>query len=591
MKPSSSGMFNIRATRTPDRRSLNCESSTPGWGWGSTKRRLLLYIRTISYLKPQQVVFWVWHKLSLSSTMRLGCSTIASRKDVRLLWAPMPARPSGSDVDFRFLNVAKPFELCAIDWKSEDMPKLWRYNLHYFDYLLDDGRELETRKQIVSHWIANNPPGTKDAWEPYTVSLRIVNWVKFLLRESITVQSEWLNSLYLQAGWLEKNIEYHLLANHYLKNGKALFFAGVFFNGQDAERWLQKGLRILIEEAEEQFLTDGGHYERSPMYHSICLEDYLDVLNLIKSNPGLVSQDVLSHLLRNTNAALDFLQDICLPDGEIPLFNDSAIGIAPAPVRLFEYARQLTGYEPTLPPKNLTSIQKSHSGYFVARHGQDMMIIDCGPVGPDYQPGHAHCDTLSYELALDGQRVIVDSGVYDYEFGARRRYARSTKGHNTVSVDGEEQSEIWGKFRIARRAKPIGKTVAQVAGNGFQFEGRHDGYSRLPGCVIHKRVIEYDGCGRWTVLDEMTGSGTHEAESYIHLHPSCFAKKCQDGVEIFRRDGRMIGRLKVMGNASMRFEVGRYFPEFGREYENEVIVLACSGMLPVEFGYQIIKEF
>ena len=553
--------------------------------------RLLLYVRTVFYLKPQQIVFWLWRKLSPPSSMRLSCGTITLRKDVRMLYEPMSARPSGSDAAFQFLNVAKSFEICSIDWKSSDMPKLWRYNLHYFDYLLDKGRELEQRKQIVNHWIANNPPGTEDAWEPYTVSLRIVNWIKFLLRENSIAPSEWLNSLYQQAGWLEKNIEYHLLANHYLKNGKALLFAGVVFNGKDAERWLQKGLRILIEEADEQFLADGGHYERSPMYHSICLEDYLDVLNLLKSNPGFVSQEVFSSFSQKANAALDFLDDICLPDGEIPLFNDSAFGIAPAPACIFQYARQLTGYERTMPPTNLIGIEKSHSGYFVVRQGTDMMVIDCGSVGPDYQPGHAHCDTLSYELVLDGQRVVVDSGVYDYESGVRRGYARSTKGHNTISVDGEEQSEIWSKFRIARRAEPIGKTIARVSGNRFQFEGAHDGYSRLPGCVIHKRVIEYDGCGRWTISDEMAGRGKHEAESYIHLHPECTTKKCQDGVEIILRNGNIIGRLVVVGNASMRFEVGKYFPEFGREYENQVIVLVCSGTLPFKFGYQILKEF
>lgn len=556
----------------------------------SIDERLFLYLRTASHLKLTQVAFQVLRRLFPARLPQLGNGTILFRKRIRLLCGSISVRSSGSDADFRFLNTTKTFSGGDIDWKSAEMPKLWRYNLHYFDYLRNDNRSLESKGHLITHWIAHNPPGTEDAWEPYTVSLRIVNWIKLFLKDPTIVQPEWLKSLSQQASWLEKNIEYHILANHYLKNGKALFFTGVFFEGQDAERWRRKGLRILTEEADEQFLADGGHYERSPMYHSICLEDYLDVLNLMKSNPGLASQEVISRLTQTANRALDFLNDICLPDGEIPLFNDSAFSIAPAPDRLFEYARRVSGYERASSPPNLTVIEKSESGYFGIRKGGDMMVIDCGFIGPDYQPGHAHCDTLSYELALDGQRVIVDSGVYDYEAGARRQYARSTKGHNTISVDREEQSEIWGVFRVARRAKPIGATITELSRGRVRLEGAHDGFKRLPGQVMHKRVIDYDGHGAWTVLDKVTGMGNHRAESYVHLHPDCSTKDGRDCIEIVKKDGKFIGRLEVIGKASIRLETGKYFPEFGIEHKNDVIMLSCSGTLPLEFGYRIIKE-
>ncbi|TKB65783.1 MAG: heparinase [Nitrospira sp.] len=556
----------------------------------SATNRLCLYLRTASHLKPTQVAFQILRRVFLSRPPQLGNDAIPLRNGMHLLCEPIPSKFSGSDTAFLFLNATKAFCAGGIDWKSAEMPKLWRYNLHYCDYLLDTDRSLQSKRQLISHWITHNPPGTADAWEPYTVSLRIVNWVKLFLQEPEIVVPEWLNVLYQQAAWLEKNIEYHILANHYLKNGKALFFAGSFFAGTDAERWLQKGLRILIEEADEQFLEDGGHYERSPMYHSICLEDYLDVLNLMTSNPGLISQEVVDRLTEKSNTALDFLNDVCLPDGEIPLFNDSALGIAPAPACIFEYARRITGYERPSLPTNLTIIEKAESGYFVIRNDGDMMIVDCGPVGPDYQPGHAHCDTLSYELALDGQRVVVDSGVYDYEAGARRRYSRSTKGHNTISVDGEEQSEIWGVFRVARRAYPIGATIVKLSGDRVRFEGMHDGFRRLSGKVMHKRAIEYDGRGTWTVRDEVTGTGKHDVESAIHLHPDYSTKQVNDCIKILKKDGKAIVRLELVGNALIRVEPGRYFPEFGIEHKNEVIVLSCSGTLPLEIGYRISKE-
>src|SRR5262249_41293211 len=136
---------------------------------------------------------------------------------------------------FRFLNQERTFPDNDIDWASKDKPKLWRYNLHYFDYLFDAGRSQDSKSQLISDWIAKNPPGIGDGWEPYTLSLRIVNWTKFFLENDKSVREAWLQSLYTQALWLENNVEYHILANHYLKNGVALFFVGLYFEDGDAD--------------------------------------------------------------------------------------------------------------------------------------------------------------------------------------------------------------------------------------------------------------------------------------------------------------------------------------------------------------------
>src|SRR5690606_33597476 len=147
-----------------------------------------------------------------------------------------------------------------IDWRSSDMPKLWRYNLHYFDYLMCGDIPENYRLFLIEDWIRSNPVGCKDAWEPYTISLRIVNWIKFYICHCDEPPCpEVARSLYMQAIWLEKNLEYHILANHYLKNGVALLFAGCFFCGRDADRWIKKGKKIVESQAEEQFLGDGGH--------------------------------------------------------------------------------------------------------------------------------------------------------------------------------------------------------------------------------------------------------------------------------------------------------------------------------------------
>ena len=92
---------------------------------------------------------------------------------------------------------------------------------------------------------------------------------------------------------------------------------------------------------------------------------------------------------------------------------------------------------------------------------ESCLIFDCGPLGPDYQPGHGHCDVLSYELSLHGQRVVVDTGVSTYEPCAERLYERSTAAHNTLRVDGEEQAEVWASFRVGRR--PQGRDDSKQA--------------------------------------------------------------------------------------------------------------------------------
>src|SRR5207247_8423600 len=91
-----------------------------------------------------------------------------------------------------------------------------------------------------------------------------------------------LESLYLQAAYLYRNLETYVLGNHYLENARALVFAGVNFGGQgEAAAWLEKGRQIIRSETPEQILADGGSFERSPMYHALALEAYLDLLNLL----------------------------------------------------------------------------------------------------------------------------------------------------------------------------------------------------------------------------------------------------------------------------------------------------------------------
>lgn len=551
----------------------------------------MLYARTVRYLKARQIAYFLLRRGWQASGTGKSGAFIAERSGLVMVPPITGKMLSIAEDEFCFLNVTKKFSEGNMDWASLEMPKLWRYNLHYFDYILDDARSQGNKSKLVSDWIDKNPLGEGDGWEPYTVSLRIVNWIKLFLQPQFhgNIRFELLQSIFHQAVWLEENIEYHILANHYLKNGKALFFAGMFFEGNDAGKWLNLGLKILREEAQEQILADGGHFERSPMYHAIVVEDYLDVLNLILSSKVQIESALIDLFESKAVAGLTFLHDICMPDGEIPLFNDATFGIAPHPEKLFGYGQLIIGYVRPTYSTGLAICAKNSSGFYVIRNAADMLVVDCGPVGPDYQPGHAHCDTLSYELMLNGRRVVVDSGVHDYESGPNRRYARSTKAHNTVTVDGREQSEVWGVFRVARRAYPLGASLEQVGENRARFEGAHDGYHRLPGKVVHWRTIEYDASEGWVACDVLKGNGTHVMVSFIHLHPDFSAVVKGNSIAVFAADEQIIATIEVEG-AAIHLEQSWYFPAFGMRFENVLIALSCEGRLPLQLTYRIRKH-
>ena len=504
------------------------------------------------------------------------------------------ARPVSPDVegsDIGFLNKTRKLGKVAMDWRCMDAAKLWRYNLHYFDYLHWDSHSREAKSELIDSWIRSNPAGAPDAWEPYPVSLRTVNWMKFflLIGRDGEVSSTWKQSFAEQLLWLEVNLEYHLLANHLLKNAKALVFSGVYFCGDMARRHLGIGMHLMLEETAEQILADGGHFERSPMYHCIVLEDVLDVINLLNTNADLVMTADLDLLRRVASRGMRFLEDILGADGEIPLFNDAAFGISPEPSELLAYGQRVLGRRPAERPAGPTRVCLSDTGYYGYRYNGDSLLIDCGPIGPDYQPGHGHCDTLSYELCIDGRRVIVDSGVHDYEKSELRQYVRSTAAHNTVRIDGMEQSEIWGAFRVARRARPIFAELSDWQDGCLEFHGAHDGYCRLPGRPVHERHVRMESAGRWVFSDVVTGSGNHLIESFIHTHPDFNVSPESDHSFLIQDGESPVARVRVDSDCEISTVTGSYCPEFGKRFENLVLILSSHGQLPLSLSYSVEK--
>lgn len=442
------------------------------------------YFHTLRHLRPVQITGRLWHRVNPA---RPDLKAAPSLRLAAGHWANAVERPASmlaADA-FRFLAVIGQVRN-AVDWNDPAREKLWLYNLHYFDDLnaVAAAERTAWHRALTARWVAENPPGVGNGWEPYPSSLRIVNWIKWGLAGH-ELDAAWVDSLAVQARWLRRHIEWHLLGNHLFVNAKALVFAGLFFAGDEAAEWLALGLRILGREVPEQVLPDGGHFELSPMYHAIILEDVLDLLNAADVWPGQVPDAVVAYWRGVAGRMLYWLEQMIHPDGGISFFNDAALGIAANFATLAAYSKRL-GIVPSVMATKGRCAHLADSGYVRLQQGNATALLDVARIGPDYLPGHAHADTLSFELSLFGQRVVVNSGTSQYGLGAERLRQRGTAAHSTVEVDGADSSEVWGGFRVARRARPFGLAITDET-QGLKVICAHDGYRRLQGKPIHRR--------------------------------------------------------------------------------------------------------
>jgi hypothetical protein len=468
------------------------------------------------------------------------------------------------------------------DWEpAEDL--LWLFNLHYFGFL--DSLPPEGRLTLALEWIeGHGPDPARPGWRPYSLSLRLRNWTRALFSAAVPMTDEQratvVASIEAQGNCLAEIVEYYLGANHLLENAITLKFLSACFTGSAAGQWKTVADRILGQEIDEQFLTDGGHYERSPMYHALLTEGLLDLVNVVPEDDA-----VRRHLLPRLPAILRFLEVLAHPDGAPPLFNDCAVGVASQPSHLLAYAAEMGlrpapgDHEPS------TRAEVTHfpaSGYHAWRARGVAFFYDAGPVGPDYQPAHAHADMFSFELSVGGHRLVVDGGTSTYAAGPERDWVRSTAAHNTVELDGLSQCELFDAFRVGRRGRPGGIAFATEDGS-LRVRGWHDGYERLPGRPRHEREVRFLAPGVLLVWDTVPSRTAHRAVSRIRFAPGTVLEPSGEGA--FRvRLGEARYTLTAFGG-ELHPEPAFYAPRFGERLACEALALV-KGSGP-EFGYAL----
>jgi uncharacterized heparinase superfamily protein len=302
------------------------------------------------------------------------------------------------------------------------------------------------------------------------------------------------------------------------------------------------------------------------MYHSLMLVDMLDMFNLSKAYPTMVSSQLGSLLEEYIPKMLTFMEAMAHPDEGASFFNDSADGIAPTKAEIESYAEKL-GFEINpLDSSKAQIIDNANSGYICATAAGNKLIFDASPVGPDYIPGHAHADTLSFELSIGAQRVFVNSGTSEYGLSSKRFNQRKTLSHNTVEVDSQDSSQVWSGFRVANRAEIINRSIELNDDYSIVLKAAHNGYKSLLGGCIHSRKIIFTE-DSLSVFDSLRGVFSC-AKSRFYFHPD-LTLSLEDHLLIvkgpnFILHSDLTGKIVSLGDSS-------WYPEFGLEVPNKVL--------------------
>lgn len=451
---------------------------------------------TIRYLKPIQFYYRIKNKFNHSKAKKY---TGIKFKTVDLFIDELH-----NDKDYlkRFNTNGNSVELLnqqiELDFKGlNKYSPLIRFNAEYFEYAIvwaQKGIPFDDFKQKWNEYVAADIP-----LQPYVISLQLPNLVIAMNLYGIQDQDIY-DELFSRYKWLIKHQEKHLLANHYFENLKAIIIGSCLFN---EEKVLKKYVKRLYKECAEQILSDGVHFELSLMYHKLILEDLL-LINRVAHSKMFVKY---IQLMLNAMTSLE--------DGfnRTPLFNDAGDNVAKSASSLIRACKNELGLSP--------SYQNSFpiAGYYKLRCENISVLIDAGYIGPNYNPGHSHCDCLSFEVFIDKQPLFVNSGTYQYQ-GEKRQYFRSTKAHNTLMIDNHEQSDLWGEHRAGKRIKKVAGTIDSDTFCGTflnQFNEKSN------------REISFKN-GYLSVLDSFESVKEDiVARSYLHLAPGY---SYQDGMII-----------------------------------------------------------
>lgn len=525
---------------------------------------LVRLFNTVRYLKPKQVFYQFRKKRILSSKPTFTKEPIMPDFEGGLFVHELDAC---EDFLSRFeINKIMKGELTFLhhsrvvnwtNWAVPDVLPLWEFNLHYFEYIIPIAYQYNRTqnrdyydfiKEAILGWIANNNKYHESAWHPYTISMRIPNWlIAFelcvdLFADDREFQNVVWKSIFDQYTALKERIEYWILGNHYFENLKCLVICSLVFRKSNE---YNKYVSLLLKELSEQILTDGVHFELSLMYHKIIIEDLIRLVFFLRTYSCKEVDDLLYFI----NIMISALYSLEFGLGRTPLFNDAADNVSkPSKELLMVVEKELS----IVPDKMNNFIE---SGYFKRYGDRYSLIFDAGKIGPDYQPGHAHCDCLSFELSFDNIPLFVNAGTYQYQ-GKDRSFFRSTRAHNTFMVGDREQSDLWGEHRAGNRISCVKAEYSDTELLGRYKSFRGDKFVRK----IDARTKHI------YISDSVETSSSENVCSYLRIAPDHIVEKRSNQIYIYRNDLFICSlsfsncTVEILGSDS---ELSRYAPNMG----------------------------
>jgi uncharacterized heparinase superfamily protein len=453
-------------------------------------------------------------------------------------------------------------------WSPIGVDHAWLAELHGFEWLRDlraVGGDTARRqaRSLVADWLDHYPGWDPLAWAPAVTGKRLGTWFGqyefFAASADIAFRHRLLDSMARQARYLYRVLPAGLAGADLITALKGLCLAGVHLPGGD--KWLETGLALLHRGLPRQVLSDGGHAARDPMTQLCVLRDLIDVRAALRAGQLEVPPDLQTTIERMASLLRLFRHG----DGGLALFN----GSNEAEGWQVDLVLQRAG------GRSRSLVHAPESGFQRLHAGRSVVLVDAGRQPPPGLDTRAHAGTLSFEMSVGRERLIVNCGAHP----ARRLWGRAQQAsaaHSTLVVKDTNSSSFTADGILTRRPANVTCRREEAEGSAW-LDMSHDGYLPVFGLVHHRRL--YLGAGGEDLRgeDRLESQVGHDFAIRFHLHPGVRVQLAQDGGSALLRPGRAGGwRFRAKG-AALTLEPSVYLGQAGEVRRSQQIVLSGSG--------------